>query len=220
MVLCTQWIRPRSISCRPDQQVKWGWWCGIIELQCSVVIVQFTFPKSSQKAPTAHPWGWDIGCPVCVHIHWYNSNSRHCNDVCNMMLYWDMLKQHPEIYHIHTSMVEANIHKFHNSDVIMSMMASQITSVSLDYLGADQRKHQSSTLPALVRGIHRWPVNSSHKRPVARKILPFDDLIMCGHTLEWCHENVNYGLMWYTVGTLGTPILYFLYWNISTWTFI
>ena len=29
-----------------------------------------------------------------------------------------------------------------------------------------------------VRGIHRWPVNSSHKRPVTRKLFPFDDVIM------------------------------------------
>ena len=28
-------------------------------------------------------------------------------------------------------------------------------------------------------GIHRWPVNSSHKRPVTRKMLPFDDVIIC-----------------------------------------
>ena len=29
-----------------------------------------------------------------------------------------------------------------------------------------------------VRGIHRWPVNSPHKRPVRRKMFPFDDVIM------------------------------------------
>ena len=29
-----------------------------------------------------------------------------------------------------------------------------------------------------VRGIHRWPVNSPHKRPVTRKMLPFEDVIM------------------------------------------
>ena len=47
------------------------------------------------------------------------------------------------------------------------------------YSGADQRKHQSSTSLAFVRGIHRWPVNSPHKWPVARKMFPFDDVIMC-----------------------------------------
>ena len=31
---------------------------------------------------------------------------------------------------------------------------------------------------ALCAGIHRWPVNSPHKGPVTRKIVPFDDVIM------------------------------------------
>ena len=44
--------------------------------------------------------------------------------------------------------------------------------------GADQRKNQRSASLAFVRGIHRWPVNSPHKRPVTRKMLPFDDVIM------------------------------------------
>ena len=47
----------------------------------------------------------------------------------------------------------------HYSDVILSVMASQITGVSLVHstacLGADQRKHQSSVTLAFVRGIHR-----------------------------------------------------------------
>ena len=56
---------------------------------------------------------------------------------------------------------------YHFSDVIMSVMASLITGVSIVYSsvcsGADQRKHQSSTSLAFVRGIHRWPVYSQHK---------------------------------------------------------
>ena len=31
---------------------------------------------------------------------------------------------------------------------------------------------------AFVRGIHWWPMNSPHKGPVTRKMLPFDDVIM------------------------------------------
>ena len=46
------------------------------------------------------------------------------------------------------------------------------------FLGADQRKHQSSASLAFVREIHRGPVNSPHKWPVTRKIFPFDDVIM------------------------------------------
>ena len=43
---------------------------------------------------------------------------------------------------------------------------------------ADQRKHQSSASLAFVRVIHRGLVNSPHKRPVTRKMSPFDNVIM------------------------------------------
>ena len=56
----------------------------------------------------------------------------------------------------------------------MGTIASQITSLTIVYLpvysDADQRKHQSSTSLAFVRGIH--------KGPVMRKMFPFDDVIM------------------------------------------
>ena len=72
----------------------------------------------------------------------------------------------------------------HYGDGIMSVIASQITSLAIVYStiysGADQRKHQSSASMAFVRGIHRGPVNSPHKWPVTRKMFPFDDVIM-GH---------------------------------------
>ena len=61
-------------------------------------------------------------------------------------------------------------HEYHYSGVIMSTMASQITSVSIVYStvgsGADQRKHQRSASLAFMRWVHRWPVNSPHKGPV------------------------------------------------------
>ena len=64
----------------------------------------------------------------------------------------------------------------------MDAIASQITSLtivySIVYSDADQRKHQSSTSLAFVRGIHRGPVNSPHKWPVTREKFPFDDVIM------------------------------------------
>ena len=66
----------------------------------------------------------------------------------------------------------------YDNDVIMSTMASQITSVLIVYsivcLGTDQRKHQSSASLAFVRGIHRRQVNSPHEGRVTR----FDDVIM------------------------------------------
>ena len=68
----------------------------------------------------------------------------------------------------------------HCSDVIMGVVASEITSLkivySTVYSGADQRKHQSS-----ASGIHRRPVNSPHKWQVTRKMFPFDDVFVHFH---------------------------------------
>ena len=70
----------------------------------------------------------------------------------------------------------------HYGDVIMSAIASQITSLTIVYSTVyshtDRRKHQSPAALAFVRGIHRRPVNSPHKWPVTRKMFPFDDVVM------------------------------------------
>ena len=70
----------------------------------------------------------------------------------------------------------------HYNDIIMSAIASLITSLTIVYStvcsGADQRKHQSSASLAFVRGIHRWLGKFLHKGPVTRKMFPFDDIIM------------------------------------------
>ena len=78
--------------------------------------------------------------------------------------------------------LKTRIKSSHYNGVIMSAMASQITSLTIVYstvyLGADQRKHQISASLAFVRGIHRGPVNSPHKGPVTRKMFSFDDVNM------------------------------------------
>ena len=79
----------------------------------------------------------------------------------------------------------------HYTDVIMTTMASQITSLtvvySTVYSDADQRKHQRSASLAFVRGIHR-------------------DRWKCFHLMtsscEWnrftaCNTNCNQALFWY-----------------------
>ena len=93
----------------------------------------------------------------------------------------------------------------HYGDVIMGTTASQITSLTIVYStvysDADQRKHQSSTSLAFVRGIHRGPENSPHKWPVTRKMFPFDDVIMAYFTdvviglLAWI-SNYNQYFLW------------------------
>ena len=66
----------------------------------------------------------------------------------------------------------------HYSNVIMSTMASQITSLTIIYStvysAAVERNHQSSASPAFMRG----PVYSPHNGTVTRKMFPFDDVIM------------------------------------------
>ena len=87
----------------------------------------------------------------------------------------------------------------HYSDVIMSTIASLITSITIVYLTVysdeDQRKHQSPASLAFVRGIHRRPVNSPHKWPVTREMFPFDDVITDMFTGIFCLVNVEqYGV--------------------------
>ena len=70
----------------------------------------------------------------------------------------------------------------HYNDVIMDLIASQITSLTIVYSavysGADRRKHQSSASLAFV------PMNSPHKRPETRKMFPFDDH---DDVIKWKH---------------------------------
>ena len=81
-------------------------------------------------------WPWDIEsafhCNVYTNLKWINASL--CHTLHNM---WSR----------------------HYIDVIVTTMASQITSLtvvySTVYSGADQRKHQSSASLAFVGGIHR-----------------------------------------------------------------
>ena len=70
----------------------------------------------------------------------------------------------------------------------MGAMASQITSLTIVYSTVysdeDQRNPQSSASLAFVWGIHRRPVDSAHKAPVTRKMLPFDDVIMSSQNMN------------------------------------
>ena len=97
--------------------------------------------------------------------------------------------------------------KCHYTGVIKGAMASQITSLAIVYStvcsDADQRKNQSSASLAFVRGIHRWPVNSPHKRPTPRKMFPFDDVIMVWH---WLEKNVAIPLC-LTIGIFKNHII-------------
>ena len=83
----------------------------------------------------------------------------------------------------------------HYTDLIMSAMASQFTSLTIVYStvysSANLRKHPSFASLAFVRGIHRGPVNFPHKWPVTRKMFPFYDVIM-NPLLVLMYQSISY----------------------------
>ena len=87
-------------------------------------------------------------------------------------------------------------------------MAHQITGVYIVYStacsGADQRKYQNFASLAFVRGLHRWPVNSSHKGPVTRKMFPFDDVIM-NPLVKWKQKSKQWKFPIFVVPHIGQP---------------
>ena len=80
------------------------------------------------------------------------------------------------------SRLEVYRNQKHYNDVIMFAMASQITSLTIDYSTVNSWRRSKKTsklyVTGLVRGIHRRPVNSPNKGPVTWKMFSFDDVIM------------------------------------------
>ena len=115
----------------------------------------------------------DIRCFILIKIM-----ARHAMRGCSVCVVIEVYSYQ----HIDSWECMCVISTVHYNDVIMGAIAYQITSLTIVYLtvysDADQRKHQSSASLAFMRGIHRRPVNSSHKWPVTRKMFPFDDVIM------------------------------------------
>ena len=110
------------------------------------------------------------------------------------------IKQCISLYTLKQKLSQWYICHHHYIKVIMSVTASQITSLTIVYStvdsGADQRKHQSSASLAFLRGIHWWLVNSPHKGPVTQKMFPFDDVIITGCT-GGCHvDNLRCKQWW------------------------
>ena len=105
---------------------------------------------------------------ICTqHIDGYVQ--ERCNSIANAHRTRHLLVAHDSPY-------------IHYGEVIMGMIASQITSLTIVYStvysDADQRKHQSYASLAFVRGNHCGPVNSPQKWPVTPKMFPFDYVIM------------------------------------------
>ena len=84
----------------------------------------------------------------------------------------------------------------HYSDISMSAMASQITSILVIYSticsGAYQGKHQSSLSLGFVRKIHQWLVTSLYIGPVMQKMFPWwlwNSVLYCQETT--CFKQVS-----------------------------
>ena len=98
--------------------------------------------------------------------------------------------QHPRLGPHRTHLIDV-FNSYHYKEVIMSAMASQITSLTIVYSTVYSRKHWSSASLAFVRGIRRWPVNSRHKGLITWKIFLCDSVIMVLFTRTQC--IIRYG---------------------------
>ena len=123
--------------------------------------------KSAQLTLTFHiSQGSRIKLPVITFLH----RAAHYNPIIPNPAASERWKLGTEVTHH----IERATRHAHYGDVTMGAMASQITCVSIVYLGVcsgtDQRKHQSSASLAFVRGIHRRPVNSPQKASNAENV--------------------------------------------------
>ena len=85
------------------------------------------------------------------------------------------------------------------SDVIMTAMASQITSLAIVYSTVYSRGKSKRSSKLRVTGLCAGMVNSPHKWPVTRKMFPFDDVIMDDYkatdqiSQTWLLRSKNWG---------------------------
>ena len=128
---------------------------------------------------------------VCIWLKCIHFTAETPNKVAyhTIMSHWRLWKSSVFVYMIYQA--KSN---FHYIDVIMTTMASQITSLivvySTVYSDAGQRKHQSSALLPFVWGYSPGPVNFPHKGPVTRKMFPFDDVIILKLRIQAFHPDI------------------------------
>ena len=95
-----------------------------------------------------------------------------------------------EFLSFYTTIILSILH--HYNDVIMSAMGSQITSLAILYSTVYLRCKSKKTSKLRVIGLcpGNSPVISPHKRPVTRKMLPFDDVIMLINVYGYRRQSV------------------------------
>ena len=183
---CTTHINRRSI-CYSLRENQFGFYLSYFYMliepfhqrffhhKLNSIKIWFGFRSNSNKAIATAVLSWHVQSLLQFDGWEWNYSERkfrpHWN--CDGNKYSEMCPWHQ---------LRINVSFTHYDDVIMSAIASQITSLiivySIVYSDADQRNHQSSASLAFVCGIHRGPVNSPHKWPETRKMFPCDDVIM------------------------------------------
>ena len=147
-------------------------------------------------------------------VWWFHTIGGQCNDIRHGARYIENDSKHTantitgsiksnRVYRIPDCLNQNffkhwNIPRFcsenraHYNGVIMSMMASQITSLTVVYLtvytSADQRKHQSSASLAFVWGIHgdRWiPRTKGQLRGKCFHLMTSSWIIIMVHSLQY-----------------------------------
>ena len=140
----------------------------------------------------------------CQHRSYWRSYNVRRKDICERWLgariswvYYEWLLHEIMSVHLSISLGYFSSRTYFSITVTLQWARWRLTIVyTTVYSGADQRKHQSSASQAFVQGIHRWPVNSSHKWPVTRKMFSFDDVIMRAGIRHlpwywWWHERMQ-----------------------------
>ena len=132
---------------------------------------------------------WDTDQLTLYSIRYLHNIVLYFALALSTLLYGCLWRNHPQLLFVRLFwghsilwLSDCKNSERHYDDIIMGAMASKITSLAIIYStvysGIEQKRHQSSESLAFVWGIHWWPVNSTHKCPVTRQMLPFDDAIM------------------------------------------
>ena len=140
-------------------------------------------------------------------VKWFHSYKYVSTEVIGTMVFIAIMLNISQVsvitYISYLLVLSAETIPRHYNDAIMSEVVFEITSLTIVYStvysGTDQRKHQSFTSLAFVRGIFQWMVNSPHKEPVMWKMFPFDDVIMRTGSIQlpWPLASPKHQELWY-----------------------
>ena len=151
----------------------------------------------------------DLGKGVGVGVGWGGAGFRRLIAVTLHCVTMNLMaSQITSLGIVYSTVYSCADQRKHKNSTSLVLVASQITSLTIVYSTVPSdadKKHQSPASLAFVLGIHRGPVNSPHKRPVARKMFPFDDVIMIYRSVK-----TNYK-MWYWITTFVELLLICMY---------